>query len=146
MSTPPEDHACTIVVEPWLAKVLRRQTLLVLKYNHHHFKRLLKLSPDEQYARAMIFRDAFDVLDAIGWDPKEDAGPVEVPLTAGHVEQLYRRRYDLGAANLDRLDAFNAAGSDAEATALRSGIETDRLASQALDRLFTEYSRALLAS
>jgi hypothetical protein len=140
---PPPVHMVT--VEPWLAKVLRRQTLLVIKYNQRHLKRMLELTPDEQHARAMIFREAVDVLEAIGWDPAADSGPVEVPLTAGHMEQLYRRRYDLGAANLERLAAFKAAGDDAEAATLRAEIETDRLASQALDRLFTEYRRALQA-
>jgi hypothetical protein len=53
---------------------------------------------------SVIYRDAFAVLDALGWPPDAAATTVDVPLTAGHVEQLRRRRRDLGYTNLDRLE------------------------------------------
>ena len=40
-------------------------------------------------------------------------------------------------ANLDRLDLLDATTDDEEAGAIRSQIDTDRLAAQALDRLFS---------
>jgi hypothetical protein len=132
-----------ITVEPWLADVLRHQSMVILKVNHHAFARLRDLEPEAQYALSMIYRDAFSVLEAIGWEPDPDSGPVEVPLTASHIEQLYRRRYDLGAINFERLDVL-ADAPTAEATAvIRADIEADRLAAQALDRLFAEYDRAV---
>jgi hypothetical protein len=143
MSTPEPSPATIITIEPWLADVLRRQTLVTQKVNHHAFARLRDLAPDEQFALAGIYRDAFAVMEAIGWEPDADCGPVEVPLTAGHIEQLYRRRYDLGAINFDRLDALADAPTPEAAAVLRADIEADRLAAQALDRLFADYDRAV---
>jgi hypothetical protein len=142
MSTPEPSPATMITVEPWLATVLRHQCLVTQKVNHHALGRLRDFPPDEQYALSMIYRDAFSAIEAIGWEPDPDAVAVEVPLTPGLVEQLYRRRYELGAANFDRLDALATASVD-QATGLRADIEADRLAAQALDRLFAEYDRAI---
>ncbi len=111
MSTPPPSPTTTITIEPWLADVLRRQTLVTQKVNHHAFARLRDLAPDAQFALAGIYRDAFVVMEAIGWESDPDSGPVDVPLTAGHIEQLYRRRYDLGATNFARLDALAEAAT-----------------------------------
>jgi hypothetical protein len=144
MNTPEPRPATTITVEPWLADVLRHQCLVTQKVNHRAFARLRELRPDEQFALSMIYRDAFSAIEAIGWEPDPDAIAVEVPLTAGLVEQLYRRRYELGAANFDRLDALAGASAE-EAARLRAEIEADRLAGQALDRLFAEYDRATSA-
>lgn len=142
MSTPEPSPVTMISVEPWLADVLRRQTLVTQKVNHHAFARLRDLEPDAQFALAGIYRDAFAVMEAIGWEPDPDAGPVEVPLTAGHVEQLYRRRYDLGTTNFVRLEALAEAVTPEVAASIRADLEADRLAAQGLDRLFAEYDRA----
>jgi hypothetical protein len=144
MSPPEPRPVTTITVEPWLAGVLRHQCLVTQKVNHHGFARLRDLHPDDQFALSMIYRDAFSAIEAIGWEPDPDAIAVEVPLTAGLVEQLYRRRYELGLANFDRLDALAGASAE-EATRLRAEIEANRLAGQALDRLFAEYDRAISA-
>jgi hypothetical protein len=141
MSIPEPRPVTMITVEPWLADVLRHQCLVTQKVNHHALARLRDLHPDEQFALSMIYRDAFSAIEAIGWASDPDAVAVEVPLTAGLVEQLYRRRYELGAANFDRLDALAETPAE-EAGAIRADIETDRLAAQALDRLFAEYDRA----
>jgi hypothetical protein len=149
MSTPEPSPVTVITIEPWLVDVLRRQTLVTQKVNHHAFARLRDLEPDAQFALAGIYRDAFAVMEAIGWDPDPDpdpdAGPVEVPLTAGHIEQLYRRRYDLGATNFVRLEALAEASTPEVAATIRADLEADRLAAQALDRLFAEYDRATSA-
>jgi hypothetical protein len=145
MSNLEPSPATTITVEPWLAAVLRRQTLVTQKVNHHAFARLRDLEPAAQFALAGIYRDAFAVMEAIGWEPDSDCGPVDVPLTAGHIEQLHRRRYELGAINFERLDALAEAQTPEAVATLRADIETDRLAAQALDRLFAEYDRAINA-
>jgi hypothetical protein len=142
MSIPESRPVTMVTVEPWLADVLRRQALRTQKANHHAFAGFADLAPAEQFKLAMIYRDAFNVLEAIGWSSDPDAGPVEVPLTQEHVEQLYRRRYELGAANFDRLDALANAETPEAAAAIRAEIEADRLAGQALDRLFADYDRA----
>jgi hypothetical protein len=103
MSTQQRNDACLISVGPEQADVLRHQTLVVLETNHYYFEDLLDFGPEAQHALSVIYRDAFAVLDAIGWAPDPALGAVEVPLTCGHVEQLRRRRYDLAHTNLDRL-------------------------------------------
>jgi hypothetical protein len=62
---------------------------------------------------SVIYRDAFAVLDALGWRPNPNATTTTtttttyVPLAAGHIDQLVRCRYDLGRTNLDRLDMLD---------------------------------------
>jgi hypothetical protein len=70
---------------------------------------------------------------------------VDVPLTVGHIDRLRRRRYDLGMANLDRLDLLDATTDDEESAAIRSQIDADRIAARSLDRLFSDFGRAALA-
>jgi hypothetical protein len=136
MSTTQRNDACLIPVDPSLADILRTQTLLVLEYNHNYFEYLRDFGPEAQFALSVIYRDAFAVLDAIGWSANSDAGIVEVPLTDGHIEQLRRCRFHLGHANIDRLRALDVADTDEESAQLRSAIDIDRAAAQALDRLF----------
>jgi hypothetical protein len=133
MSTEQRNDACVITVDRQVGEILRQQTLIVLEANHHCFEDVRDLGPAAQLALSRIYRDAFAVLDALGWDPdgSADAGAgagdaTDVPLTAGHMEQLCRRRRDLGHTNLDRLDVGVV---DA------ARLAPDRLAAQALDRL-----------
>jgi hypothetical protein len=105
MSTAQRNDACLISVGPEQADVLRHQTLVVLEANHYYFEDLLDFGPEAQFALSVIYRDAFAVLDAIGWAPDPDAGTVEVPISTGHLEQLRHRHYDLAHANIDRLPA-----------------------------------------
>jgi hypothetical protein len=139
VSTKQRSHVSTIVVDPQTASVLRRQTLIVLEANHHHFEELLAFGAEAQHALSVIYRDAFAVLDALGW-PDADPGTVSVPLTAGHVDQLRRRRHELGAANIDRLDGIEDA---AAITAIRPQLDADRTAAQTLDRVFAAYLSAV---
>jgi hypothetical protein len=142
MSTTQRNSACLVPVDPSLVDVLRRQTLVVLEANHYYFEELLDFGPEAQLALSVIYRDAFAVLDAVGWSADPDAGTVDVPLTAGHVQQLRRRRFDLGHTNINRLDLLDAAGTEEEAAAVRAAIDADRSAAQALDRLFSDYALA----
>jgi hypothetical protein len=105
MSTQQRNDACLISIGPEQADVLRHQTLVVLEANHYYFEDLLEFGPEAQHALSVIYRDAFAVLDAIGWAPDPEPRTIEVPLTVGHVEQLRRRRYELAHANIDRLPA-----------------------------------------
>jgi hypothetical protein len=144
MSTQQRNHACVIAVDPSLSDILRRETLVVLEDHHHYFEDLSEFSAEAQHGLSVIFRDGFAVLDALGWpDPHE--GTVEVPLTVGHVDRLRRRRYDLGMANLDRLDLLDATSDDDEAAAIRSQIDADRIAAQSLDRLFSAFAQTIRA-
>src|ERR1700712_4199963 len=103
MSTAQRNDACLIAVDPSLGEILRRQTLVVLEAHHHYFEDLLDLSPQAQYALSVIYRDAFVLLDALGWSPAPASTTIDVPLTAGHILQLRRRLQDLLHTNLDRL-------------------------------------------
>jgi hypothetical protein len=68
-----------------------------------------------QFALSVIYRDAFAMLDAIGWSPDPDADTVDVPLTDGHIDQLRRCRFDLGHTNINRLDLLDAATTEEKA-------------------------------
>src|SRR3954466_12566240 len=103
MSTQQRNSACVVCVDPSTADVLRRQTLVVLEANHYYFEEILEFGPEAQHALSVIYRDAFAVLDAIGWRRPEEPATVDVPFTAGFVEQLHRRRFDLGHTNIDRV-------------------------------------------
>jgi hypothetical protein len=139
VSTEQRSRVSTIVVDSQTASVLRRQTLIVLEANHHNFEELLGFGAEAQYALSLIYRDAFAVLDALGW-PDAHAGTTSVPLTDGHIDQLRRRRHDLGAANIDRLDGI---ADVAAIAAIRPQLDADRTAAQTLDRLFAAYLRAV---
>jgi hypothetical protein len=144
MSTQQRNHACVIAVDRSRGAILRRETLVVLEDHHHYFEDFSEFSPGAQYGLSVIFRDGFAVLDALGW-PDPHAGTVEAPLTIGHIDRLRRRRYDLGMANLDRLDLLDAATDDEEAAAIRSQIDADRIAAQSLDRLFSAFAQTIRA-
>jgi hypothetical protein len=127
MSTQQPNSACLVPVDPSTADILRRQTLIILEANHYYFEEILELGPEAQHALSVIYRDAFAVLDAIGWRrPEPPLATVDVPLTAGFIEQLRRRRYDLGHTNIDRvqLEMWD-----------RNVVDRDREASITLDRL-----------
>jgi hypothetical protein len=130
MSTQQRNDACLITVDPLEADVLRHQTLVVLEANHHYFEDVRDFGPEAQFALSVIYRDAFAVLDAVGWSGSAGAAePVGVPLTAGHVGQLWRRRRELGHTNIDRVEG----GGDI--AAMRPAIDAARVAAQVLDRL-----------
>ena len=143
MSTQQRNHACLVPVDPSTADILRRQTLVILEANHYFFEELLEFGAEAQFALSVIYRDAFAVLDAIGWSPNPDATTIDVPLTDGHIEQLRRCRFDLGVTNINRLDLLDAATSEEEAASIRTAVDADRTAAQALDRLLSGYALAV---
>ncbi len=138
MSTQQRNSACLVRVDPSTADVLRQQTLVTLEANHHFFEEILEFGPDAQLALAQIYRDAFAVLDAIGWHrPDDPPASIDVPITPGHAEQLFRRRYELGLANIDRLAVRDAETDPQRHAEIDALIATDRTAAVTLDSLIT---------
>jgi hypothetical protein len=134
------NDTCVITVGREVGAVVRSQSLAVLEHNHQYFEEVRRFGPEARRALAAIYRDAFAVLDAVGWGPPPDGpgGPISfaVPLTAGHMEQLARCRRDLGRTNLDRLDRDGPEHVD------RAALDADREAAQVLDRLAAEFASA----
>jgi hypothetical protein len=147
MSTPQRTHARVITVDRDTAHVLRRKTKKMMDLGHELFEDFLLYGPEAQYVLAMRFCAATALITAVGWDPDKDGPDVEtfeVPLTDDLVEQLRHRRYDLALCNKDRLDGLPVDKPiDPD---LLAEITTDRLAAQALDRLFGTYAKAARAA
>jgi hypothetical protein len=141
MSTQQPNSACLVSVDPSTADILRRQTLIILEANHYYFEDILEFGPEAQHALSVIYRDAFAVLDAIGWGSDPDAGTVDVPLTDGHIDQLRRCRFDLGHTNIDRLDNRDAATDPGVIAKIDASIRADSIAAQSLDWLVSVYYR-----
>jgi hypothetical protein len=142
MSTAQRSHACLVRVDPSAVDVLRHQTLVVLEANHYFFEELPNFGPEAQFALSVLYRDAFAVLDAIGWSPDPASGPVDVPLAAGHIDQLRRCIYDLRVTNINRSDHLDTA-SDQEAAAIRDDLTANLAAVHTLDHLISDYTRAI---
>jgi hypothetical protein len=143
-TTQRNDDACTITVSPDTADVLREEFKKVLEFSHDHFEDLRDFGPDAQQALARMFTDAITIINTVGWDPKASSSdPVEITLTAQLIEQLHRRRYDLGATNIDRLDDIGT--GDTIDPGLLAEITADRHAAQTLDHLIADHTRATRA-
>lgn len=112
-----------------MADVLRLQTLTVLEANHYYFEEILEFGPEAQHALSVIYRDAFAVLDAIGWRRPDEPVTVDVEFTAGFIEQLHHRRFDLGHTNIDRVS---------RETWDQAAVDRDREAAITLDRLLAQ--------
>ena len=141
MSIQQRNDACLVRVDQSTVDVLRRQTLVVLEANHYYFEELLSFGPEAQFALSVIYRDAFAVLDAIGWAENQVAGPIDVPLTAGHIDPLRRCGHDLRVTNINRSDQLDTA-SDQEAAATRHVLAADLAAVHTLDQLFSDFAQA----
>ncbi len=84
MSTQQPNSACLVSVDPSTADILRRQALIILEANHYYFEDILEFGPEAQHALSVIYRDAFAVLDAIGWRrPEPPSAAVDVRLRPG---------------------------------------------------------------
>jgi hypothetical protein len=116
MSTPQRNDARVISVGPEHRELLRVQSLAVLSFNHEGFEDIIDADPSEAIATATIFRDAFAVLDAVGWTAAVSNEPTDIPLTAGHVAQLHRLRADLALAVVDHMVSGDAASASTACT------------------------------
>jgi hypothetical protein len=145
MSAPQGSSACPITVDPSTADVLRIEAKKVLMFNHEAFEDFLDYVPAKQLALADIFRDATAVIDALGWNPDTDVqhDRLEVPITAGHIHQLHKRRCDLLDTNLDLLGDI---GADNRVNAIvMTEIHANRHGVEALNRVFDTYSDTITA-
>jgi len=141
MSDSQRTSALTVLIDRHDLDAVREQSLLTLEANHHYFEEVEAFGGEARQALARIYREAFDVLDAIGWDAPAEGGaedePVPVPLTPGHVEQLRARRFELGHANIDRVEHT----SDWTI----ADLEPNRQQAWALDRLFGAWAARVAA-
>jgi hypothetical protein len=98
--------------------------------------------PAEVLALATIYRDAFAVLDVVGWTTAISNDPTNVPLTAGHVTQLRRLRSDLALAIVDRLAARGGLTSQVAVAEVDSYTLVNRMSIKGLGRLLAAYEQA----
>lgn len=143
MSKQQRNDVRVVSVDREVAEAIREQSLITLEANHHFFEDVAGFGAAAQRALARIYQEAFAVLDAIGWEPlgaaaDDDDDEVRVPLTPGHVEQLRARRFELGHANIDRVE-HTADWTIAD-------LEPTREKAKALDRLFAEWGARVAAA
>jgi hypothetical protein len=143
MSAQQGSYGCRITVDRQTADILREESKLVLVFNHETFEDFSDFPPVGQEALADIFCDAIAVIKAVGWKPSPDgAEQFDIPLTTGHIEQLRKRREDLDAFILDLLSDLEQTETDEQAATIDAEITTTNLATETLDRLFTDYTHA----
>jgi hypothetical protein len=135
-----DDTPRVLTVSPDLVGVLRSQSLLVLEWNHEPLEDIRMLAPSELVALASIFRDAIGVLDTIGWLPADDAAPIEVAITSGHVAQLERLREDLTQSIREQLDTRAALTEHAQIDQANTNIDADRFIADGLLRLIEAHA------
>jgi hypothetical protein len=146
MSAQQGSYACCITVDRQTADIVREESKLVLVFNHETFEDFSDFTPVGQEALADIFTDAIAVIKAVGWQPAPDgADQFEIALTAGHIEQLRKRREDLDACIRDLLYDLEQTETDEQAAAIDAEITTTHLATETLDQLFTDYTNATTA-
>ena len=143
MSTPERTRACCVTIDREIADALRLHAKNVMVFGHELFEDMLEFCPEAQQALAMRYCDATAVVNVVGWDPDRvdpNVETFEVSLTDDLIEQLRHRRWDLAVTNKDRLDGLDV--NDPIDPELLAEITVDRLAAQALDRLFGKYAAA----
>jgi hypothetical protein len=142
MSSEQRNDVRVVTVDRAVVDVIREQSLITLEANHHYFEEIEAFGAQARRALARIYREAFATLDAIGWDAAEVAAApddeVRVPLTPGHVEQLRARRFELGHANIDRVEHTT--------DWTIADLEPAREKAKALDRLFAEWGARVAAA
>jgi hypothetical protein len=142
MSTPHPTHVRTMVrVDHETANVLRLEAKKIAMFEHDLFEDFLDFSIGAQYGLSLRYRDVFDLIDAVSWDP-DKVDPTkrrfEVPLTDDLIDLLGLRHEDLALTNKDRLAEDNGPVS----LQTLGEITVNRLAMGALDRLFRTYTKA----
>jgi hypothetical protein len=124
-----------VTVDAELREVLRSQTLLVVEFGHEPFEQLRDLQPAELLALATTFRDAFAILDVIGWLPAPQTIAVEVEITPSHLAQLEHRRVDLEQSIREQLDGRQGLTEPDDIDQADEFIEADRVVADALLRI-----------
>lgn len=142
MSSMQRNDARLVRVDSSQRASLRRQTLEVIELEHHRFDSFAERTVAEQVATATVFRDAFDVLDAVGWQALCREASTDVSVTAHYVALLDRRRCDLALTIVDRLDARDELPTPAEIASMHADNLTDRTTLRDLAAVITAYHRA----
>lgn len=140
MSSSEPTGASSVAIDPALGEILRDQTLLILELTSGEFEDARDLPPAELLALAATFRDAFVVLDTIGWLPGQQTDTVQVTITAGHVAQLGRLRADLGIGIFDHLDTRRDLDRPEQWAEVDRQIEADRVTADGLLQILRAYS------
>jgi phosphopantothenoylcysteine synthetase/decarboxylase len=86
-------------------------------------------------ALATTFRDAFAILDVIGWLPTPQTIAVEVEITPSHLAQLEHRRVDLEQSISEQLDGRQGLAEPDDIVQADEFIEADRVAADGLLRI-----------
>jgi hypothetical protein len=145
MSTPQRTHArLTLAVDRTTADVLRLEAKKILMFGHEPFENYLDFTPEAQYALAMRFQDAIDLITTVGWAPNDKAAKAatfKVPVTDDLIKQLAHRRLDLCATNRDRLEWVE--DNEPIPADLMAKITADRNAAAELDRVIAAYTLAV---
>jgi hypothetical protein len=119
VSTQQRNDVYVVAVDPSAADVLRRQSLIVLEANHHHFEEVLELGPEAHRALSVVYRDAFAVLDAV----------------AGGGRRIRRRR---STSRSPPASSSSSALAAHEKARIDAAIEADRRVAKAIDGLFAD--------
>lgn len=130
-----DDVPRLVTVDAELREVLRSQTLMVLEFGHEPFEQLRDLQPAELLALATTFRDAFAILDVIGWLPTPQTIAVEVKITPSHLAQLEHRRVDLEQSIREQLDTRQRLTDADDITRADEFIQADRRTADGLLRI-----------
>ncbi len=130
-----DDVPRLVTVDAELREVLRSQTLMVLEFGHEPFEQLRDLQPAEVLALATTFRDAFAILDVIGWLPTPQTIAVEVEITPSHLAQLEHRRVDLEQSIVEQLDNRQGLTNPDDIAYAEAAIAADRLTADGLLRI-----------
>ena len=145
MSTPHPTHVrTTLTVDRETADVLRIEAKKVAMFEHELFEDFVDFGPGAQYGLSLRYRDVFEVIEAVGWDPdKTDSVKqrFEVALTDDLIDMLGLRREDLALTITNRFSEYDGPPPPE----ILEEITTDRLAIGALDRLFQKYAKAVKA-
>ena len=130
-----DDAPRLVTVDAELREVLRSQTLMVLEFGHEPFEELRDLQPAELLALATTFRDAFAILDVIGWLATPQTIAVDVEITPSHLAQLEHRRVDLEQSIGEQLDGRQGLTDADDITRADEFIQADRLTADGLRRI-----------
>jgi hypothetical protein len=141
MSTSEPTGARSVAIDPALGEILRDQTLLVLALTSGEFENARDLPPTKLLALARTFRDAFAVLDTIGWLPAQQTQTMQVTITAGHAAQLQRLRADLGIGIVDHLDTRRDLDRPEQWAEVDRQIEPERATADGLLQILRAWSR-----
>ena len=127
-----DDVLRLVTVDAELREVLRSQTLMVLEFGHEPFEQLRDLQPAEVLALATTFRDAFAILDVIGWLPTPQTIAVEVEITPSHLARLEHQRADVAQSILEQLDDRQGLTDPDDIAHVDAAIQADRRTVQGL--------------